>query len=108
LFSDIDFIVYFELLDTLILDHNLIDSFANLPLAPRLRTLWLNFNQIHTIHPFSENVARAFPGLRYLSMMGNPAAPSFLNGGTFHDYVVYRQVKHSVPECSSVPECVPE
>ena len=28
--------------------------------------------------------------MHYLSMMGNPAAPSFLNDGTFHDYVIYR------------------
>ncbi len=72
------------------LDHNLVHSFTRLPLAPRLHTLWINFNQIHTIQPFVGNLARAFPNLRYLSMMGNPAAPGFVNGGSFHDYIVYR------------------
>ena len=56
----------------------------------RLKTLWVNFNSIEHLFPFVENVNKSFGNLDYLSMMGNPAAPSFVNGGIFHDYLIYR------------------
>jgi hypothetical protein len=82
--------VYFERLDTLILDHNRIGEMVMFPQKVTLTTLWLNFNQIGNLFPFADNLATSFPRLNYLSMMGNPAAPSFVNDGKFHDYVVYR------------------
>ncbi|KOB76213.1 Leucine-rich repeat-containing protein [Operophtera brumata] len=30
------------------------------------------------------------PSLQYLCLMGNPAAPSYFNGGTFYEYLQYR------------------
>ena len=45
---------------------------------------------IGRVDPFADNLAIALPNLKYLSLMGNPAAPSFVNGGQFHDYVMYR------------------
>jgi len=32
------------------------------------------------------------PNLKYLSIMGNNAAPSYLNGGSFYDYLQCRFV----------------
>ena len=89
-FRDPDFIVYFEHLETLILDHNRINENVVFPRITTLTTLWMNFNLIGNLLPFADNLAQSFPKLNYLSMMGNPAAPSFINYGKFHDYVVYR------------------
>ena len=89
-FRDPDFIVYFEHLETLILDHNRINENVVFPRITTLTTLWMNFNLIGNLYPFADNLAQSFPKLNYLSMMGNPAAPSFINYGKFHDYVVYR------------------
>ena len=89
-FRDPDFIVYFEHLETLILDHNRINENVVFPRITTLKTLWMNFNMIGNLYPFADNLAQSFPKLNYLSMMGNPAAPSFINYGKFHDYVVYR------------------
>jgi hypothetical protein len=50
----------------------------------------VNFNSISHLVPFVDNLTSAFANLAYLSMMGNPAAPSFVNGGIFHDYLIYR------------------
>ncbi len=82
--------MYFEQLETLILDHNRVSERVVFPKSMTLTTLWLNFNQIGNLYPFADSLADSFPRLNYLSMMGNPAAPSFVNDGKFHDYVVYR------------------
>ena len=42
---------------------------------PRLRTLWVNFNEIDRLFPWIDNLNQSFGNLQYLSMMGNPAAP---------------------------------
>jgi hypothetical protein len=52
----------------------------------------VNFNSIEHLFPFVDNLKKSFGNLDYLSMMGNPAAPSFVNGGIFHDYLIYRYV----------------
>ena len=85
-----DFIVYFDRLETLVLDHNCINEKVVFPKIQSLTTLWLNFNLVGNLFPFIENLSNSFPKLHYLSMMGNPAAPSFINNGKFHDYLVYR------------------
>lgn len=85
-----DFIVYFERLQTLILDHNCINDAVVFPFCNTLHTLWINFNEIESLNPFADGLAKSFPQLAYLSMMGNPAAPSFLNEGKFHDYIICR------------------
>ena len=41
---------------------------------------------------FIATIANSFPRLRYLSMMNNPAAPSYFNGGAYHQYIDYRSV----------------
>jgi hypothetical protein len=75
---------------TLILDHNQICSEAVFPRVPTLTTLWLNHNLIDKLHPFIESVRKGFPNLKFLSLMGNSGAPSYLNGGTYYEYLQYR------------------
>ena len=87
---DPEFIVYFEKLETLVLDHNKVSENVVFPRHDILTTLWLNFNSIGNLFPFADNLSQSFPKLHYLSMMGNPAAPSFVNDGKFHDYLLYR------------------
>ena len=59
---------------------------------PKLQLLWLNNNNITELYPFVKNLYDSVPNLRYLCLMGNKAAPSYLNGGTFYDYLQYRLV----------------
>lgn len=46
--------------------------------------------QIVNLYPWIRNVQESCPNLKYLSLMGNPAAPSYLNGGNFYEYLQYR------------------
>ena len=89
-YREVEFLAYFEFLETAILDHNLLCSKTIFPMSKSIKTLWINFNTIAKLNPFLDNLASALPCLEYLSMMGNPGAPSFVNGGNFHDYVLYR------------------
>ncbi|XP_043266728.1 leucine-rich melanocyte differentiation-associated protein-like isoform X2 [Venturia canescens] len=87
---NLQFLAEFENLTSLNLDHNSIDSFTCLPHMPKLQLLWLNHNNIVDLFPFVKNLYESVPNLRYLCLMGNKAAPSYLNGGTFYDYLQYR------------------
>eukprot|EP01096_Ripella_sp_DP13-Kostka_P017881 TRINITY_DN9400_c0_g1_i1.p1 TRINITY_DN9400_c0_g1~~TRINITY_DN9400_c0_g1_i1.p1 ORF type:complete len:267 (+),score=85.12 TRINITY_DN9400_c0_g1_i1:59-802(+) len=80
----------FKKLKNLVLDSNQIISTQDFPVIPSLDTLWVNNNQIEDLAPFIESVARAFPNLTYLSMLKNPACPSFFNGREQEDYQRYR------------------
>jgi hypothetical protein len=55
-----------------------------------LHTLWINHNQIMNLSVFIQALTTHCPQLKYLSMMNNPAAPSFFNGGSYKQYVDYR------------------
>lgn len=59
---------------------------------PNLELLWLNHNYIKNLHPFIKNLHKSIPNLKYLCLMGNEAAPSYLNGGSFFEYLQYRYV----------------
>ena len=50
----------------------------------------INYCDVSRLDPFCTYLSNSLPKLEYLSMMGNPAAPSFVNGGKFHDYIMYR------------------
>jgi len=86
----VDFLAYFEHLQTLVLDHNKITGATVFPRCRKLETLWINYCDVSRLDPFCTNLSNSLPKLEYLSMMGNPAAPSFVNGGKFHDYIMYR------------------
>ena len=82
----------FELtnLTGLILDSNNIASHVVLPSLPKLELLWVNHNKISNLSIFIESVATHFPNLVQLSMMDNPAAPSYFNGGSKQEYHDFR------------------
>lgn len=87
---NLQFLAEFENLTSLNLDHNNVDSYTVLPYMPKLQLLWLNHNNIEDLYPFIKNLYESVPNLRYLCLMGNKAAPSYLNGGSFYDYLQYR------------------
>ncbi|XP_014776787.1 leucine-rich melanocyte differentiation-associated protein [Octopus bimaculoides] len=89
--SDLRFLSHFPLLSTLILDHNTIRSHIKLPVMSDLHTLWLNHNKVENLGVFIYSIAKSCPKLKYLSLMNNDAAPSYFNGGTYQQYVDYRQ-----------------
>lgn len=89
-FKNLDFLSEFPNLTSLILDRNELDSETVLPHLPNLQLLWLNYNKVDELFPFIRNLQRSCPNLRFLSMMGNPAAPSYLNGGTVYEHLQYR------------------
>ncbi|XP_064596496.1 leucine-rich melanocyte differentiation-associated protein-like [Liolophura sinensis] len=90
--SDLRFLIGFDRLNTLILDHNIIDSHVKMPLSlPSLHTLWVNHNNIKNLAVFISTLTNSCPNLRMLSMMNNEAAPSYFNGGTLQQYIDYRQ-----------------
>ncbi|XP_065069591.1 leucine-rich melanocyte differentiation-associated protein-like [Rhopilema esculentum] len=77
-------------LETLVLDHNRINCNTTFPSLPDLTMLSLNSNLIQNLSLFIKNLATSLPGLRYLSLMKNGAAPSYFNGGTVEQYQDYR------------------
>lgn len=90
-FSELRTLEGFDNIHTLILDNNEIKSHAKFPPMPCLHTLWVNRNNITNLTTFIETLAQHFPKLKFLSMMNNPAAPSYFNGGTFQQFQDYRQ-----------------
>ncbi|XP_012260584.1 leucine-rich melanocyte differentiation-associated protein-like isoform X2 [Athalia rosae] len=87
---NLQFLAEFDNMTSLNLDHNEIDPFTIFPPMPKLQLLWLNHNKIDDLYPFIKNLYTSLPNLRYLCLMGNPAAPSYLNGGSFYEYLQSR------------------
>lgn len=50
----------------------------------------MSFNIFFTVGFFISMLEQSFPNLQCLSMMNNPAAPSYFNDGTFEQYTDYR------------------
>ncbi|CAF3491746.1 unnamed protein product [Rotaria sp. Silwood1] len=88
--DDLRFLIDLPNLQTLIIDKNRINSNVKIPHLDMLHTLWINHNQITNLSVFIQTLAISCPQLKYLSMMNNPAAPSFFNGGSYKQYVDYR------------------
>ncbi|EGD79383.1 hypothetical protein PTSG_09793 [Salpingoeca rosetta] len=80
----------FTNLESLVLDNNKIGTHVQFPFLPHLTRLWLNNNEVDNLVIFIDKVAVQFPKLKELSMLNNPAAPSFFNGGTKDEYHAYR------------------
>lgn len=89
-FRNLQFLSEFDNLRSINLDHNKVDDITVFPNMPNLELLWLNHNSIKNLYPFIKNLHRSMPNLKYLCLMGNEAAPSYLNGGDFYDYLRYR------------------
>eukprot|EP00043_Microstomoeca_roanoka_P006876 m.66724 g.66724 ORF g.66724 m.66724 type:complete len:156 (+) comp13604_c0_seq3:262-729(+) len=75
---------------SLVLDHNSLTSHVQFPFLPKLKRIWINNNKIDNLVLFIDKLAAQFPDLVELSMMNNPAAPSYLNGGTKDQNTMYR------------------
>lgn len=90
LITDYRFLTDLPYLDTLIIDHNNINTHVKFPLCPQVLTLWVNHNRIGNIVTFIHTIRDSFPNLKYFSMWNNPAAPSFFNGGSSYQYKDYR------------------
>lgn len=88
--DDLRFLIDFPNLRTLIVDKNRLNSNVKIPRLDTLHTLWINHNQITNLSVFIQTLVIHCPQLKYLSMMNNPAAPSFFNGGSYQEYVDYR------------------
>ncbi|XP_045449279.1 leucine-rich melanocyte differentiation-associated protein-like [Melitaea cinxia] len=88
--TNLDGLVHFKLLTTLIADDNPITENCSFPPMPKLQLLWLNRCKIASLYPWVSKLKESCPNLQYLSLMGNPAAPSYFNGGTFYEYLQYR------------------
>ena len=89
-FSDLRSLYGLSGLTSLVLDCNEVTSHSVFPSMPNLKILWLNKNRITNLSIFIENAATNFPRLQQLSMMNNPAAPSYFNGGSWQDYQDFR------------------
>lgn len=87
---NLQFLAEFDNMTSLNLDHNDVDTYSVFPPLPKLQLLWLNHNKIDDLYPFIKNLHSSVPNLRYLCIMGNKAAPSYLNGGTFYEYLQSR------------------
>ncbi|XP_030029969.2 leucine-rich melanocyte differentiation-associated protein isoform X1 [Manduca sexta] len=88
--TNLDALVHFKHLTSLIADHNPITENCVLPPLPKLELLWLNHCKISSLYPWVGKLKDSCPNLQYLCLMGNPAAPSYFNGGTFYEYLQYR------------------
>ncbi|CAG4946081.1 unnamed protein product [Colias eurytheme] len=88
--TNLDPLVHFKHLTSLIADDNPITDTSFLPPLPKLQLLWLNYCKIASLYPWVGKLKESCPNLQYLSLMGNPAAPSYFNGGTFYEYLQYR------------------
>ncbi|CAG9787401.1 unnamed protein product [Diatraea saccharalis] len=86
----LDALVHFKHLTSLIADHNPITENCFLPPLPKLDLLWLNHCKISSLFPWVSKLKESCPNLQHLCLMGNPAAPSYFNGGTFYEYLQYR------------------
>lgn len=71
-------------------DYNEIDSYTTFPTLPNVRMLSMNSNNVSNLSLFVRNLAKSLPGLKYLSLMKNKAAPSYFNGGTVEQFQDYR------------------
>ncbi|KAL3277300.1 hypothetical protein HHI36_012650 [Cryptolaemus montrouzieri] len=88
--DDLSFLQEMKNLSSLICDHNEISSRTEIPYSPNLELLWLNHCKITELYPWCRKLRISCPNLRFLSLMGNPAIPSYIRGTEFDDYMQYR------------------
>ncbi|CAK1579093.1 unnamed protein product [Parnassius mnemosyne] len=88
--TNLDAVVHFKHLTSLIADANPITEQCAIPPLPKLQLLWLNHCKISSLYPWAGKLKESCPNLVHISLMGNPAAPSYFNGGTFYEYLQYR------------------
>lgn len=89
-FRNLQFLLEFDHLTSLNLDHNIVDEHTVFPYMPQLELLWLNHNGIDNLYPFIKNLHKSLPNLKYLCLMGNNVTSSYLNDGTSYEHLKYR------------------
>lgn len=81
----------FPRLETLVLDCNRLHSHSSFSRCESLRTLSVNSNSIENLPAFVGTVAACFPHLAHLSLLRNAACPNyFVAGGSPAAYADYR------------------
>ncbi|KAL1509806.1 hypothetical protein ABEB36_004487 [Hypothenemus hampei] len=87
---NLDFLVEFRVLTSLIADCNPINSLeTNIPWMPNLELLYLNRCNITDLH-WVETLGYNCPKLKYLSLMGNPIEPTLTTTEKTYKYLQYR------------------
>jgi len=88
--TDLDFLMEFYQLHTLIVDNNQISGHSKFPYLPKLAALYINCNLImeSELELFLSSVRISCPNLQYLSLLGNEACPCFSKQP--HRYYNYR------------------
>jgi hypothetical protein len=90
---DLDGLLKFENLHTLILDNCNIFSIKLFPRLEQLKTLWLNHNDISDLLELSNNLNAKFPRLQHISLMFNKEIwPHLKENCSKNDIVKYRQI----------------
>eukprot|EP00095_Tigriopus_kingsejongensis_P004751 maker-scaffold510_size151595-snap-gene-0.33 protein:Tk04751 transcript:maker-scaffold510_size151595-snap-gene-0.33-mRNA-1 annotation:"predicted protein" len=87
--ENVDFVAYFDVLESLVLDHNRLTHHVQFPMTPKLETLWMNFNLIEDLDCFITRLRCSCLNIRFLSLMGNPGVPTLFEGSSFHNYALY-------------------
>ncbi|KAH9396526.1 hypothetical protein TYRP_019548, partial [Tyrophagus putrescentiae] len=93
-------IEFFNCLEELVLDNNLLDDSIRFFYNPMMRILSINKNKITDLERFLNEISLKLPGLTYLSLLGNPACPDQLSSSDHdeQDYRRYRSyVVHRIP-----------
>lgn len=88
--QDFKFLLDLPKVEILIVDHNHLTTHVRFPFCPQMLTLWINHNDVTNLGFFISMLEQSFPNLECLSMMNNPAAPSYFNDGTYEQYKDYR------------------
>ncbi|KAH7637717.1 leucine-rich repeat-containing protein [Dermatophagoides farinae] len=94
-------IEYFNCLEELVLDNNLLDDSIRFFYNPFMKCLSINKNKLTDLERFLNEITLKLPSLTYLSMLGNPACPDQLSSSEHDDkdYSRYRSyVIHRMPQ----------
>ncbi|XP_076365645.1 leucine-rich melanocyte differentiation-associated protein-like isoform X1 [Tachypleus tridentatus] len=91
----------FTALEELVLDNNDLEDDVSFCQNPNLQTLSVNKNKFKDLDKLLIQLARCYPNLSYLSLLGNPACPDQLTSSDKdeEDYQRYRYyVIHKLPK----------
>jgi len=80
----------FKRLISIVADNNTVDGIQQFPRLESVKTFSVNNNHIADLKLFLDSVQEAFPNLRFLSMLKNPACPNYFTGKDSDDYQRYR------------------
>ncbi|KAH9413583.1 hypothetical protein DERP_009284 [Dermatophagoides pteronyssinus] len=94
-------IEYFNCLEELVLDNNLLNDSIRFFYNPFMKCLSINKNKLTDLERFLNEITLKLPNLTYLSMLGNSACPDQLSSSEHDDkdYSRYRSyVIHRMPQ----------